>query len=107
MENRSKKSFARILLIFASIALSLAQFGCSSKTDNTAPTAQPAASPKNAMALTSASPGADTSSSAASNPNASSANPTGVPNMAPANPAGAANKPGASGAASAGGSAGS
>src|SRR5262249_17554717 len=79
----------------------------SSKTDNTTPTAQPAASPNNAMALTSASPVADSSSTAAGNPNAASANPPGVPNMAPANSAGAANKPRAPGPASAGGSAGS
>ncbi|MGH9832511.1 MAG: hypothetical protein ACRD9Y_05795, partial [Blastocatellia bacterium] len=42
--------------ILAAIILSLAQFGCASKTDSGAQSAQPAASPDNAAALTSASP---------------------------------------------------
>ncbi len=42
--------------ILAAIVLSLAQFGCASKTDSGASSAQPATSPDNAAALTSASP---------------------------------------------------
>jgi hypothetical protein len=42
--------------MLAAIVLSLAQFGCASKTDSSASPAQPAASPANATALTSASP---------------------------------------------------
>ncbi len=50
--------------------LLLAQVGCSQKADNTGLTAQPAASPNNSTALTSASPTADAASNAG-NPNAS------------------------------------
>ena len=58
---------------FAMALLPLAQLGCSSKTDNTASTAQPSASPDNAMALTSGSP-------AAGNPNSAiTPNSAGVP----------------------------
>jgi hypothetical protein len=50
--------------------LLMAQVGCSSKADNAGSNAQPAASPNNAAALTSASPAADAASTTAGNPNA-------------------------------------
>jgi len=74
-------------------ALLLAQLGCSSKSAENAATAQPAASPNNAAALTSATPAADAASNASGNPN-----------TAPANSAGAANALGATGGAPAGSS---
>ncbi|MGE0129453.1 MAG: hypothetical protein AB7U82_15355 [Blastocatellales bacterium] len=66
-----KKRLMIHLVLGCAVTISLlAQAGCSSKTDNTGSTAQPAASPNNAAALTSASPAADAASSAAGNPNA-------------------------------------
>jgi hypothetical protein len=78
--------------------LLLAQISCSSKSAENAAPAQPAASPNNAAALTSASPAADATSSIASNPGASN------PGAAPANPAGAASAPGGASASNPAGS---
>jgi hypothetical protein len=60
-------------LMLAAIVLSLAQFGCASKTDSGASTAQPTASPDNAAALTSASPAPGATLSAADSTGTASA----------------------------------
>jgi hypothetical protein len=72
--------------ILAAIILSLLQFGCSSKTDGGAQSAQPAASPDNAMALTAASPAPGATSTAAD-----SASAPGVAGGAPASGAAGSN----------------
>src|SRR5262245_32532386 len=59
--------------ILAAIILSLAQFGCASKTDGNASSAQPAASPDNAAALSSASPAPGATLNAADSAGASGA----------------------------------
>jgi len=89
---------------FTVAALLLAQIGCSSKSAENATTAQPAASPNNAVALTAASPAADATSSAAGNPGAAGAGASGGSSAAPANPSGAASSSGGASASSPAGS---
>jgi hypothetical protein len=74
--------------ILAAIILSLAQFGCASKTDSGASSAQPATSPDNAAALTSASPAPGATLNAADSASATSA-----PGAAGGAPAGSAAAP--------------
>jgi hypothetical protein len=89
MEKRLKFYFTGL---FAAVLLSITQFGCGSKTENAASTAQPAASPNNLAAQASVSPTIDASSSLASAGSASTAAP-GVSTGAASAPSGGATKP--------------
>jgi hypothetical protein len=93
MERRLKLYFTGI---FAAAVLSLTLAGCGSKTENTASTAQPTATPNNLVMQASPSPTVETSMRAASSPNAVQPKAQGSGSGAPASSAGPAGAPGGS-----------